>query len=173
MWGDFDFGIVEGSLRSQMLNAGSFNGTVSFHWRGCETGEGESTYGPENVAELTFLGNGMFRGTMSWGCTGTFELAGKLDADMSRNKGFRDEVVRTCKSEYRQLNQSNYEVESVSRWGRWGGVARPDRPEGSDTTNAGYGSDEGDEDDEESHYDEESQEGEDNGDDEDDHEDAY
>ena len=58
LWGDFDFGIFEGTLRSNT----PFNNddkTISFLWRGRETGEGETTYGPDNTATLTFQKSGL------------------------------------------------------------------------------------------------------------------
>jgi hypothetical protein len=65
LWGSFDFGVFEGTLRSHSALPAA-NNTVKFHWRGRETGEGETTYGPENIAEFEFLEGGKFSGTMYW-----------------------------------------------------------------------------------------------------------
>lgn len=114
LWGSFDFGVVEGKLRS-CSSINPTNNVIRFLWRGRETGEGESTYGPRNFANFKFLPNGTFKGKMYWDCIGEFDLVGKLDATSSVNEDLADEVSG-WKDEYWSLNESNYERERVGRW---------------------------------------------------------
>lgn len=81
---------------------------------------GETTYGPENVVEFQFVGQGKFVGTMYWDCLGEFRLAGKVDEAASRKRVFQKDVPE-WKSEFWSINDANYENERVGRWGGWGG----------------------------------------------------
>ena len=121
LWGSFDFGVVEGKLRS-CSSTNPTDNVIQFLWRGRETGEGESTYGPGNFANLKFLSNGTFKGRMYWDCLGEFDLGGKLDSNSSSGEELTDEVSG-WKDEYWSLNDSNYERE---RKGRWGGAGFDD-----------------------------------------------
>ena len=144
VWGSFDFGVFEGKLRSSspiITSANKKNSSnnnlkiVSFTWRGRETGEGESSYGAENVAEIEFLGEGKFRGSMYWDCLGKFELVGKKDADASRNWVFA-KAVPGWKSQFWAINDSSYERERAGRWGGsggWGYRGEDEKEENSDT----------------------------------------
>jgi hypothetical protein len=58
-----DFGIFTGTLRSEALSDSPGN-EIKFYWRGRETGEGQSTFGPRNVMEIQFLNEKMFKGTI-------------------------------------------------------------------------------------------------------------
>ncbi|KAI9683452.1 MAG: hypothetical protein M1822_005992 [Bathelium mastoideum] len=136
VWGDFDFGIFNGTFRSERLSQ-SQNGTIKCHWRGRETGTGESSIGPENVIELQFLDEKKtFRGSMHWDCAGRFDIAGELDWERTRNRVFSMHI-RRWKDNYRQLNEANYDAENRGRWGGWTQDAKPDRAAVSDTTD-GY-----------------------------------
>ncbi|KAL8881003.1 MAG: hypothetical protein Q9198_001701 [Flavoplaca austrocitrina] len=79
LWGTFNFGVFEGKMRSQSLDTPTkTNRTIRFHWRGRETGEGKSTFGPENIAKFKFLPSGSFKGRMYWDSAGKFDIKGKL-----------------------------------------------------------------------------------------------
>ncbi|KAL8837397.1 MAG: hypothetical protein Q9176_005703 [Flavoplaca citrina] len=79
LWGTFNFGVFEGKMRSQSLDTPTkTNRTIRFYWRGRETGEGESTFGPENIAKFKFLPSGSFKGRMYWDSAGKFDIKGKL-----------------------------------------------------------------------------------------------
>ena len=94
--------------------------SISLHWRGRETGEGESTFGDENIVRLYFMKGGMFKGTMYWNCCGEFEVIGKLNAG-TFNKIEYSKKVTAWKSAYRELNEANYTRESAGRRGGGGG----------------------------------------------------
>ncbi|KAL8804917.1 MAG: hypothetical protein Q9200_005631 [Gallowayella weberi] len=140
LWGSFDFGVFEGKLRSIPTKEGA-NDTIRFHWRGRETGEGESTYEPENTAKFTFLTNGKVRGKMYWNCCGEFELVGKRTGNHPKSMHLESQVTR-WKQDYWELNDANYERERVSRWGRWGGGYGYDKKEPNSDTENEKGSDE-------------------------------
>ncbi len=74
-------------------------------------------FGPRNVAEFEFLGDGKFSGTMFCAYAGEFGLMGKLDAGASRN-GTLDGCVSRWKNEYWSINEASYENARVARWGR-------------------------------------------------------
>ncbi|KAL8787206.1 MAG: hypothetical protein Q9213_002317 [Squamulea squamosa] len=117
LWGSFNFGVFEGKLRSLPVKGAAGN-TVELHWRGRETGNGESTYEPENIASFTFLEKGKFKGTMYWDCLGEFELVGKRISNRSESDN-NSRKVKAWKSGYWALNEADYERERVSRWGGW------------------------------------------------------
>ena len=144
LWGQFDVGAVKGTVRSEKLSSRSRKDTIKFQWRGRETGEGESTFDYKNVMTLRFRDEETFQGEIFWDCMGTIKIAGKrVRSDLSN--GALSRKVFKWKGSYRQLNESNYEVERISRWGKWGGNPRPDKPSLSDTSEAETG-DDGDED---------------------------
>lgn len=89
---------------------------IEFRWRGRETGEGESTFGEENIAKFTFIDSGKFSGNMYWDCVGIFQIVGKKDIERSKNRVWSKNVL-TWKSKFYELNQENYDAESVERWG--------------------------------------------------------
>lgn len=113
LWGAFDFGAIEGNMRSKASTDTAAN-RISFHWRGRETGEGESTFGDENIAELSFTKGGEFQGAMYCDYVGTFKLTGKLDVKASE-KAEQPSKVAEWKSAYRELTQANYDRESDAR----------------------------------------------------------
>ena len=129
LWGSFDFGVFEGTLRStSSVKPGTTD--IGFSWRGRKTGEGESTCGDENVAKLTFLENGTFKGTMHWDCCGDFDLVGRQDKDVAGRTVDLSDQVDTWKEEYWSLNDANYERERVGRWGgSWRGGYEDDEDE--------------------------------------------
>lgn len=133
VWGDFTFGVLTGTFRSEQLSQ-TRSGKIKCQWRGRETGQGESTFGPKNVLELQFLNEKTFRGTMYWNCVGTFDIAGKLDWERTQNRVFAKNI-RGWKDRYRRLNKANYDAEARNRWGGWQRYASPDRAAESDTTN--------------------------------------
>lgn len=92
--------------------------TINFLWHSRESGEGESTFGPENVAEITFLDDGKLKGSMYWDCLGDFDLVGKRDDRLT----IKDKSeVNSWKYEFRNLNEQHYERDSRGRWGGGGG----------------------------------------------------
>ena len=130
LWGLFNFGAFEGKLRSCSTTRPK-NNTIHFLWRGRETGEGESSYGDENIAEFIFLGNGKFTGKRYWDCLGTSDLVGKLRESGSRS-GASSADIDDWKQVYWSLNDSNHERERVGRWGR-GRYWRRDRSSGEES----------------------------------------
>jgi hypothetical protein len=161
VWGDFDFGIFTGTLRSETLPQPPTN-KLKLHWRDRETGEGESTFGPENKMELQFLSENTFQGTMYWDSADTFEVTGKeiRNSDLSMN-------IRRWKDAYRILNQANYDMECSSRWsGGWTQEPEPERAADSDTTDPQDEEEEDDNEDEDKDKDEDEDDGEDDDDDE-------
>ncbi|KAL8682040.1 MAG: hypothetical protein Q9186_001916 [Xanthomendoza sp. 1 TL-2023] len=102
LWGSFHFGVFKGKLRSIPTKEG-VGDTIRFHWRGRQTGESESTYGPENIASFTFLTNGKFKGNMYWDCLDEFELVGKRVGNHPRSKNIEREVEH-WKRNYWELN---------------------------------------------------------------------
>jgi hypothetical protein len=146
IWGDFDFEIFTGTLRSETLSEPPSN-AIKFHWRGRQSGTGESTFDVKNVMEICFLDETTFRGSMYWDCYGTFEIAGKVDVERTRNQVLKKNI-RAWKDQYRMLNEANYSEECSSRWsGAFRQSVEPDPAAGSDTT-VGVPSDEEDEEDE-------------------------
>lgn len=134
MWGVFNFGFLRGRLRSEKLDKSSpFKGTIKFDWRGRETGEGESTIEPENIINLNFLDDGMFRGEMHTTYIETFKLAGKKNVRETQRTDLPSKVS-DWKRGYRKLNEANYDAECSNRWSSWKTDAKPDKPEESDTT---------------------------------------
>jgi hypothetical protein len=131
LWGQFDFGVVSGIIRSTALPV-QVGDSVKFYWRGRESGEGESTFGENNVGTINFLGGGKFRATMNWDL-GNFEFAGtKLEGAKGK---ISPKSLRECKSTWRSINQSAYNRENRARWGAWGGDDDDaEQPASSDTT---------------------------------------
>ena len=136
IWGRFDLGQIEGTVRSVKLSSRTRKGAIKFQWRGRTAGEGESTFGRRNVLTIRFCYDNTFQGEMYWDLLGNFDIAGKKVIVNLKNKVVFY-PIRNWKAAYRELNESNYEVERVSRWGKWVEDAQPDKPEDSDTTGAG------------------------------------
>ena len=134
LWGTFNFGVFEGKMRSQSLDTPTkTNRTIRFHWRGRETGEGESTFGPENIAKFKFLPSGSFKGRMYWDSAGKFDIKGKL-AEGGDGVGGLEGGVEDWKKGYWALNEANYDRECASRWGGWGGDSDDDEVEQNSDT---------------------------------------
>ncbi|KAJ7286247.1 hypothetical protein C8J57DRAFT_1287137 [Mycena rebaudengoi] len=116
LWGSFDFGVVTGVIRSSGPLPTTVGGSVSFFWRGRETGEGEATFGDGNIGTITFLGGGNFKAHMDW-------TWGRLKA------------LRKWKAQWRGINERAYNRENIERWGKWGGDGDDaEQPAGSDTS---------------------------------------
>ena len=113
VYGEFDFGAFEGYLRSTSIDTAAR--TISFHWRGRETGEGESTFGPNNRLRITFLDDKTFEGEAEGDVFERCNLTGRYDAERSRNKVFQ-KAVPGWKYQYESLDEDNYERERVARW---------------------------------------------------------
>ena len=133
IWGDFDFEFFCGTFRSERLSP-SQKGKIKCHWRGRETGEGESTFDPENVLELEFIDENIFQGLMYCTYVGKFDIVGKLDREKTRNQVFKMSI-RKWKDNYRTLNEANWDAECKNKWGGWTQDAKPDPAAESDTTN--------------------------------------
>jgi hypothetical protein len=108
--------VCEGTLRSRSALTAT-DRTIKFHWRGRETGEGQTTYGHENIADFEFADGGKFTGSMYWDGLGTFKLTGSLVPGLSSKRGISDPVSK-WKGEYWSINDASYAVASAARWGR-------------------------------------------------------
>ncbi|KAF5366214.1 hypothetical protein D9758_005729 [Tetrapyrgos nigripes] len=137
LWGGFQFGMLEGVLRStnSVPSSGLQTGfKLSFKWRGRETGEGESSFEDGNTGYIVFLGDGLIKGNLVWASWSNkgFGFSGRKRVMPST--AFPTKQIKSWKREYRGYNRGNYEAKSVSRWGKWAPEARPDSPENSDTS---------------------------------------
>ncbi|KAJ7112427.1 hypothetical protein C8R43DRAFT_1040722 [Mycena crocata] len=132
LWGQFDFGVVSGIIRSSGALPTSVGDSMAFFWRGRESGEGESTFGEHNIGTITFLGGGRFKARMDWDM-GNFDFAGnKLEGTKGK---VSPKTLRECKSTWRSINPVAYGRENRARWGGWGGDEDDgEQPAGSDTT---------------------------------------
>ncbi|KAJ6531259.1 hypothetical protein B0H19DRAFT_1273468 [Mycena capillaripes] len=137
LWGEFNFGVVSGIIRSTTIPT-RVGDSAAFFWRGREDGTGESSFGEDNVGTILFLGGGKFKATMDWDI-GNFEFAGtKLEGAKGK---LSPQSLREWKATWRSINQSAYDRENQARWGKWGGDEDDaEQPAGSDTTE-GAGSD--------------------------------
>ncbi|KAK5089523.1 hypothetical protein LTR70_001592 [Exophiala xenobiotica] len=113
IYGEFDFGAFVGYLRSTSLNKHAR--IIDFNWRGRETGEGESTFGPENTFQLKFSDDGSFEGHAQGDCFRRCEIYGKRTARTGQG-GKSSATAATWKYQYDALDEANYERESVARW---------------------------------------------------------
>lgn len=133
VWGDFQFGIFEGVIRSEQIQDPS-SGFFKFHWRGQESGTGEDTHSTASIGEMQFLDDTCFRGKMYWDGVGTFSFTGKIDLEQ---QGSLRRDVGNWKDDYRFMNiAEDYSYEAQVKWDRhtWGKRRSPDDPEDSDTT---------------------------------------
>jgi hypothetical protein len=133
LWGSFDFGVVTGVIRSSGPLPTTVGGSVSFFWRGRETGEGEATFGDGNIGTITFLGGGNFKAHMDWD-VGPFDFAGKkVGGPEGKVEGLK--ALRKWKAQWRGINERAYNRENIERWGKWGGDGDDaEQPAGSDTS---------------------------------------
>lgn len=60
------------------------------------------TYGKQNDATLTFLGDGKMKGNFYWNCLGTFDLVGKMRPPSAFCGG-----VESWKEQYDSINHSS------------------------------------------------------------------
>ncbi|TRM67324.1 hypothetical protein BD626DRAFT_478292 [Schizophyllum amplum] len=106
LWGSFRFGIVEGTLRSTSSPPFASATTISFAWRGRETGEdsvlGDTSDGTEG--EITLGEDGSVRGRLE----GAFLDEGRclFEGHKVHDKRYRasdDKFVRGWKKEWRAL----------------------------------------------------------------------
>lgn len=112
------------------------NDTITFLWRGRdEGGEGETSFGKNNIGSLTFLGGGKIKGKMGLNGVGDFTFTGKRDPE--RNVVW-SMYAPEWKKAFRSVNQNNYDVANRRRWGGWGGEERDEAPADSDS-DAGNG----------------------------------
>ncbi|EJD40424.1 hypothetical protein AURDEDRAFT_186972 [Auricularia subglabra TFB-10046 SS5] len=112
LWGDFDFGPVEGHLRSATTLSPA-NRIVRFLWRGRETGEGMMRFGKECTFSITFQADGAIKGTFSW--------LGKHEFTGVKNNNYPKPLhkVPEWKREFWALNPGSQDYESRARWGGW------------------------------------------------------
>ncbi|KAJ3492877.1 hypothetical protein NLJ89_g11147 [Agrocybe chaxingu] len=146
LWASFDFGIVEGVIRSAGKPPTKVKEEVPFIWRGRESGdsEHEMILGDGNEGVLTFLGDGRMKATMKGGCFGEWTVTGSFSSGSSSeslNLAQVKRAVREFKDEFRAYNHHNYEIERKERWGKvtWRSRPRDDAPLDSDTTTGGGG----------------------------------
>ncbi|CAA7258464.1 unnamed protein product [Cyclocybe aegerita] len=144
VWASFDFGIVQGVIRSVGKPPTKVKEEVPFVWRGCESGdsEHEMILGDGNEGVLTFLGDGQMKATMKGGCFGEWTVTGSFSSggsSESLNLAQVKRAVREWKDEFRAYNHHNYEIEGREMWGKstWGSRRRDDAPLDSDTTTGG------------------------------------
>ncbi|KAG6917551.1 hypothetical protein DXG01_002018 [Tephrocybe rancida] len=116
LWACFDFGIVSGIMRSYHAPPKKVGDTAEFHWKGGEQETSETYYGDENVASITFLGDGRIRGRMFYQSAGTFEFIGKK---VPKQNVVWSRYVDSWKRQYREINSRSYEAANRARWGGW------------------------------------------------------
>jgi hypothetical protein len=137
IWGHFDFGIISGVIRSRSAPPGAFKVPIPFEWRGREDGENVMTFGDDNKGFITFTSEGKVTATMGAGLCKDFTFSGQFRQVPKKADAEVRQAVTAWKSEWRNINWTNYEVENKSRWGGWGGEEREEKPFESDTT-VGY-----------------------------------
>ncbi|KAK5950748.1 hypothetical protein OHC33_008131 [Knufia fluminis] len=109
IYGYFDFGAFEGFMQSMTISKETR--TVKFQWRGRETGEGESTFGDDNIVQLKFSDDNTFEGHAVGDCFERCEIYGKKNVGVPWNAN-----ASAWKHEYDSLDEENYERERVARW---------------------------------------------------------
>lgn len=142
LWISFDFGVISGVMRCNAFPLPS-DGTLSFVWRGTESGEGEMTFSSDNKGTITFLGNGKLEGVIN----GTYipgknvPFFGTQDQDRLKKVIWVKNVSR-WKETWRGINPNAYEVANQARWGKWvSDDGCHEDPAESDTTGVGGESD--------------------------------
>lgn len=129
LWISFDFGVISGIMRCQALPLPD-NGTLSFEWRGSESGEGQMTFQSINKGSITFLGNGKLKGVLN----GDYIPNDNVPFYGTQNQA----NVRKWKATWRGINANSYEVANKARWGKWmSDEGCNEDPAESDTTEAG------------------------------------
>ncbi|KAK7691532.1 hypothetical protein QCA50_004931 [Cerrena zonata] len=138
LWISFDFGVISGVMRCQALPLPA-NSTLSFEWRGSESGEGQMTFESINKGTITFLGNGKLKGVLN----GDYVPKKNTPFFGTQNQENLRRVVwvksvRQWKETWRGINANSYEVANQARWGKWVSDEGCDEdPADSDTTEAG------------------------------------
>lgn len=113
IYSDFNFGAFMGYLRSTSINKRTR--TIDFNWRGRETGEGRSTFGPQNTFQLAFVDDESFEGYAQGDYFERCEIYGKRKA--CTGPGGRPLTnAAAWKYQYDSLNETSCERERVSRW---------------------------------------------------------
>ena len=92
VWGEFDFGAVTRFLKSDKIN--KKDRTVSFRWRGREMGEGESTFGPENTMQITFLDDYAFEGSFDGDFFEKCDIVGTRSTSKGSNAKFDEHEIQ-------------------------------------------------------------------------------
>ena len=155
LWASFNFGVVQGILRSFSPPPKAVGEKAYFLWRGKI--KGEMKFGDDNIGVVTFLGDGKIQGSMDGAGFNKFNFFGRLKTGMTEiDEKAHLSKVTGWKRQWRGVNASLRDAEMRKRYGQYsrGETERPDSPAISDTTAAS--DEEGSEDDE----DEESSDGE-------------
>ena len=137
-WTSFDFGVISGIMRAKAFPLPS-NGTISFEWRGSESGEDQMTFGSGNKGTITFLGDGKLKGTISGDYIPdkSVPFFGTQNQDNLRDVMWL-KYVHQWKETWRGINSNAYEVASQARWGKWvSSEGCAEGPADSDTTVTG------------------------------------
>ncbi|KAI0027547.1 hypothetical protein K488DRAFT_90731 [Vararia minispora EC-137] len=134
LWGRFDFGIVSGVLRCDVLPT-TVNSSCIFTWRGTESGENEMTFSDFNTGTITFHGGGHISGTIAADLFQSVEFTGA----QSQKTWLKQ--VKAWKGEWRSINERTYHAASIARWGKWSEELDHKEPPAESDTSDGEGSD--------------------------------
>lgn len=109
VYGRFDLGVLEGYVKCQDVDL--VERTMTLHWRGRDTGTGESDSATDNLFVLRIDPAGtVFRGTVAGSFIGECDVYGVKVSD-------RGPDPRADRNSYDELDEDNYERERVGRWG--------------------------------------------------------
>jgi hypothetical protein len=143
LWGSFDFGAISGVFKTyggpppDVASGSTVDFKIHFKWRGHEGGEGEMSFGDENIGHVTFLEGGKrIKGVID----GSFLETGKatFTGTAMPKATVAQKSSKKWKKEWRNINQRAYDAASSGRWGGWSEPPPPERPAASDTS-AGEG----------------------------------
>lgn len=112
LWGSYDFGMFEGIIHVPTRPYNASDQRFEFSWRGHDNGEGETSFGSENVGWLEFLGGGNIRGMIN--CYGRPIFEGRR---VSGNQTRSERDARSMRDEWDGYNQQNYDRANRARWG--------------------------------------------------------
>ena len=109
-WGAYDFGMFEGIIHFPLRPFSASEEPLICHWRGRDNGEGEMSFGDNNVGSVQFLGGGKIHGTLN--------LMGDCEFWGSRRPGpaYTPRSVASYVQEWDSYNENAYEEERVGRW---------------------------------------------------------
>lgn len=109
-WGSYDFGMFEGILHFPLRPFSASQEPLHCHWRGRENGEGEMSFGDDNVGRVQFLGGGNIHGTLN--------LSGDCEFWGARRPGpaYSPRSTASYRNEWESFNDEAYEQERVGRW---------------------------------------------------------